>query len=581
MAEFQEVDTLTLPKEKEEISTPKILEKLNLQEVESSEGLPYKIYTFKNKEKQPVEVLFYSPNELPFIQKEFKDKNVTLLGDEPAWRSKEDWSGYKNKLEENQAENQQKMIITEARPKSLLETAQKLGIDLDNDLKDALINLEYRRITPKTNEMIDKIIAGNVINNQDELRTSNEHEGEALFLLSLQGDKNANEILEKKLSFINRIDKEKHEEELKYDENYKRYEDGEQIESLDSLVAVHCDDYPAVQGENGLEKISKFDATNWSVPRETFHFYLNGLVESHSGGHWEGNHYAMIAPLKEIIKLNGKPESLNTEDTFWEINPGETLKFPKDTVIVSPSILPEGKLIEGFESNDIKYKSSDFSKEDVSQLCQMIENQYGESGLKKFNETLITETLEKKIFTAYEGIEIDDKFIYLTQKQAHFIATDLAPKMEENNNFLNLLKGQSITESVKNILGQFKIDISERNINVFYKAIETEISGKIKKIAVDKKLEMMGYKDIPKRDYEHGNTNIIKLAKELKTSWHMHFHSKNRDIEDSLSLQGLFTSFLSSERMGKFNQYKASNFKDKLKEYSSKTRRMLYLSGLI
>ena len=216
MAEFQEVSTITtLEPKKEELSTEKILEKLDPQETKSSEGLSYKIYTFKDKGNQPVEVLFYSPNELPFIQEEFKDKNITLLSDEPAWRSEEDWFGYKNKLEENQAENQQKMIITEARPRFLLETAQKLGIELDSDLKDALVNLEYKKITPRANEIMDKIIAGNLIDDKVELITSSRHEGEALFLLSLQGNENANEILEKKISLINKKDKEGDEKELK------------------------------------------------------------------------------------------------------------------------------------------------------------------------------------------------------------------------------------------------------------------------------------------------------------------------------------------------------------------------------
>jgi hypothetical protein len=580
VAEFQEVSTIaTLEPKKEELSTQKILETLNPKEAKSLEDLSYKIYTFKNKENKPVEVLFYSPNELPFIQEEFKDKNITLLGDEPTWRSKDDWSKFKNKIEENnRTENRQnQMIIIEGRPKSLLEIAQRLGIDLDNELKDTLVNLEYKKITPKTNEMIDKIIAGNSINDRNEVKSSNQHEGEALFLLSLQGNNKANEILEKKLSAINKMDQEKHEKEIEVIKSFHGNE--EQIESLDSLVLVHCDDYPPIQSETGLEKISTFDATNWKMPRQTFHFYLNGLVESHSYGRWYKDRYVLISPLRETIKLNGKPKILNTNDTFWEVNPGESLKFPENAVTINPARLLEGQLIDGLDSNDIKYKFSDFTREDISEISWMVKEQYGEEKLKEFNDSLIEKGFNEKVFDfrpKYAKDE-DEGFLYFNNRDEYLLFYNNLLKLKEGNKLLEILKDKSIAESIKDILKQSNIEASEKNINIFFKPLEITIMNMIKKIAVDKKLEKMGYKDIPMRD-QWGTDGLKKLCKELEVNLSAHWFTESKDIEDK-ALDIL--SYFQKGGLRKVKEEKRKMIKEKFSNCSPELRRMLYLSGLI
>ncbi|MEM4097790.1 MAG: hypothetical protein QXS81_03800, partial [Candidatus Micrarchaeaceae archaeon] len=146
---------------------------------------------------------------------------------------------------------------------------------------------------------------------------------------------------------------------------------GQIVSSPDELVAVHVTQFLPAEGLNGKMVIpSLFDATLSEVPRmgivtsrftqrfekdiskakfvvdrNTIHFAINDTVKP-SGpftGDWDKMLVAVVAPLNDLIKLNGKPVSVQFGDTFFRTSPGEGLKLPDSTTIVRPPLTDSEK----------------------------------------------------------------------------------------------------------------------------------------------------------------------------------------------------------------------------------------------
>lgn len=135
-------------------STERVLSKLKPRQVEAAEGSVHTIYTFENKERKPVEILFFSPNELPLVKDEVEGKLVVINGNDPRWRSNEEWEDFSLgilRASENDNSTQQSyeqqveeavdsgrgILLVETGPEAVLETAEQLGIAIAS-LKEIL-----------------------------------------------------------------------------------------------------------------------------------------------------------------------------------------------------------------------------------------------------------------------------------------------------------------------------------------------------------------------------------------------------------------------------------------------------------
>lgn len=176
--------------------------------------------------------------------------------------------------------------------------------------------------------------------------TSND--AEALVAASLLGDERASELVEQRLKLY----------QEKYTQDAQKYkverdkvnagpialkEDYEAIPvelriGLDDLAAVHCTKYfPTFDGKLGKYRIKTlFDATKGARPRTTLHFTMNHAVEAHLYGSWADMQVVVVAPIKDMIAENGKPECMIVDDTYWNLNPGEDIILPDGTTILIP-----------------------------------------------------------------------------------------------------------------------------------------------------------------------------------------------------------------------------------------------------
>src|SRR5581483_8011450 len=99
-------------------------------------------------------------------------------------------------------------------PGDILSASDKLGIQLPTKTKEALESLANKRADRETDRLLDTIIAGNIIDDDGNFRKEDEsHEGEALFVLSLQGNNEAKEKLDKRLTVLQNTNGKRKEDE--------------------------------------------------------------------------------------------------------------------------------------------------------------------------------------------------------------------------------------------------------------------------------------------------------------------------------------------------------------------------------
>ncbi|MGC8651765.1 MAG: hypothetical protein ACP5UH_00730 [Candidatus Micrarchaeia archaeon] len=152
---------------------------------------------------------------------------------------------------------------------------------------------------------------------------------------------------------------------------------------LGELIAVHITQFYPSKGLDGSRVIvPTVDATLFDIPRDviitsaylqdflnrfgnkkpvlprnTIHFALNDAASGGGElfvGDWQRMPFAIIAPLSSLIKSNGKPYSVPSNDTFFRVSPGEGLKLPPDAIIVRPMTDKEKQ-----ESSDLFVQKGD------------------------------------------------------------------------------------------------------------------------------------------------------------------------------------------------------------------------------
>lgn len=581
------------------ISTEKTLAELKPRRVEAEEGNQHTIYTFETEDGKPVEILFYSPNELPLVREEIREKFVLINGEDPRWRTGEEWEEFSlgilnasaNSDLKERSYNQQAseiiasrkgILLVESSPEALLETAKQLGVDLERPLQEALFELENKKLTEAGLDVIDSVLAGNLIDDRGQFRGEDNHEGEALYLLSSIGNEEAKRVLDKKKEMIDEADRKRDEEEkVKFAEQRKKDEEkGQEALELESLVAVHATRYLPIQGEEGLEMTTTFEASDWEIPRDTIHFSLNHHVAPHMYGSWSDTPYAVISPLKEIMDANGKPAVLNTVDTFWEVGPGKRLKLPKNTAIVQPGDLPDGEIISGVETGDIRYKASGLEPKDVATLS----NELSDRGRDNLNRNLLRIIGDN--FSEYplgNQIKLSKEEMESLREIAGFFGSPL--------NVLVDLQGRAAEDVVRSVLSMAEIETTNEQRETIAEKIKRRMVATIKSVAVEKKVMDMGYEVKPGGMWAWGGswkvtyeTNTLGAQLEIPVMAHTD-HVSTRVLEEGIRGLGTLLDVKDTpqprKRLERFEKNKEHIREKYLPETSQDTRRMLYLSGLI
>lgn len=332
-----------------------VLDKLHPETFLDTEGSEHTMYTFKIKNDRSVKVVFYSPGELPFNSDILEGKQAFVLGrdhseEKNKARTKDQWNQFISNLRQNslssefpEPENDRlrekciddgnAVFFVESNPKNISRLYEYLGSVAATELEMA-----------RQNEMMDKIVAGKLIDEDGQIRFDRNTDGEALLLLDMMGDGEAEDVLENKRKKLGELQIERDQERME-DMRKRASLSIEQPLKIEDLVLVHLTKYEPEEVDGMYRIKSTYDASG--IPRNTIHFTLNHGVVSHGLGNWDSVDIGLITPLGSVLDKCGKPVNLNTVDSFWELSPGERLELPRDTRIVQPdsmNTLGEGEL---------------------------------------------------------------------------------------------------------------------------------------------------------------------------------------------------------------------------------------------
>lgn len=588
---------LIIPEVSKNISTKEILAKLNPEKFTDDDGNEHDLFTFRNRQGDEVRVVFYSREELPFNRVVVKDNQAVILGNEPKYRKKEEWQTFTKKVQEasqgyqttktrdqvvrDAIKENRALFFVENSPTSLIDIALWLGAD-GQDLREARQKSVNNNLTPRALEILDMAIAGKTIDDSGNVRSDKNSDGEALTILALLGDENANEILNKKMSVLKIMDENEREKQLdNLVKKSKRY-NNEPLQ-LNDLVAVHLTNYLPVSTKEGWQMNTTFDGSGWVDIKDTIHFALNHPVAGHDFNHWDSEPYAIVSPLDKMRDLNGPPTVLNTVDTFYEISPGTKLKLPKETRLVLPGVPQNGELFGEDTDNKFVYKNKGLTGQDVQKFI----NYYTDEGQSSIGDKLGGIISDSDIYGAGWG----DWSSAVITKEEH----DKLVGIMSNSNGKAVLKyftQTSFEEGVSNLFREAGIldKIPAYSRDKLIKQIQSYFVTNIKNLAIRTLINRMGYKDKSGGKWSWGDSwdatgAMLKLGVQMDVPVEAHSATTNSEVVEIFRAgvrSGLIAKLLGNQISPKeYRDLTNTNAKELLPELSQATRRMLYLIGAI
>lgn len=550
-------------------------------------GFGRRIYTYGGKT-----FAFRGREELP----KYPSLSVAtsrILGSRPAWVSDEDYQKYKNSLRGSPEAEVDHFLTT----KTLLGVVE-LALELKPEdpvlggLKDGVSKGSYDSTAL---EIIDDLIAANYVDNEAKgFIDEPDPDAEALVLLSLVGNVQAKEQLAKKKAFLKDTDQER----KKHKETEGKKVDAESLDPKE-LVCVHATSYLPQAGPNGeLYVKTKFDSTGRDIPRNTVHTSLNHKVEGHVYGSWEGTSYTIIAPFAKMMEVNGVPAMLNTVDTYWTRNPGESLTFPNATLIMPGKDEPTG--LYDSNGNIILYRSQDFDMSHFKQAVTGEIRRHGVYAIGSFNQIIFDPKTG-----LYKSRELLDKTWKLDELFKHFDDTFFGGNFALNeydrtalDQLLGLEDQFSVRDQVMNFIKAQSLEHAAKSPEEFTSAInqladamtaelDRYILGEASRVAVEEAIKQQGFS--VKRGGMWGwdaesdvASKTQALAEKLGINAGKHTNSANAALEYASS-DAFKTGLSDSKNIADFDwtKYRPEFSYRTLLELDDKTRRVFYESGLL
>ena len=158
-----------------------------------------------------------------------------------------------------------------------------------------------------------------------------------------------------------------------YEDKKKNY-----MSDINNWVCVHATYYMPRKNQNGQLYIpTTAMATNYEFPRATIHVTLNQVVCSHMYGNWDDAPFVILAPYNSVVEINGTPQQVATEDTWFIPNPDTGLVLPDNAFIVMPNddlLFSIGEKVATYKT----YNFTDAEKEMILSQMSYLDRYYYE-----------------------------------------------------------------------------------------------------------------------------------------------------------------------------------------------------------
>jgi hypothetical protein len=214
-------------------------------------------------------------------------------------------------------------------PQGLLEEAISGSSSIAKRIKlNAMLNnFKNNKIGKNETRLLDNMGSA-LVPNSDGLYNL---DGLAMVIRSLSGDKAASKIVNSRTSqLLDSIEKNKIN-------NYQTLPGGggKDIADPSKISAIHSTSHAITRDKDGNIILRPAGEYLSNTSRGSVHFSLEDTVKSHLYGQWANTNKKIVSPLADMMKNNGMPYNINSTDTWWMRNPGESLKI-SNAAVVSP-----------------------------------------------------------------------------------------------------------------------------------------------------------------------------------------------------------------------------------------------------
>ncbi|NLB11958.1 hypothetical protein GX830_01100 [Candidatus Dojkabacteria bacterium] len=375
--EDSEIESNDEGEQKNEVPIHELIqEELKPRFEKDNAGFYRKIYSLNGKT-----FAFKGREELPTYDT-MDNSKTTFLGEAPNWIGNQKFRKYERYIEntQNQTEATEHFVVNKT-VIGVLDLAIKMG-NTDERLPKMREEIARGEYSESSLALIDALLATNFMDYTGYSGKQN-NDGEAIVLLSLLGNSQAQAYVEDTVKIMQDLNKEKIIEKQNIE-----YKDALRVEDL---CAVHATRYSPKSERNGYSVRSTFDSTGGKLFRNTIHTSLNHKVSDHMLGQWGDAGYVLISPFQSMMKANGLPTLLNTVDTYWTVNPGETVQF-EDATLVKPAGSEIDTLFEEVGENLVLYKSEGYDIEDLKKLVSYSKS---DGSLEKFSKSISSKVSDK------------------------------------------------------------------------------------------------------------------------------------------------------------------------------------------
>lgn len=529
---------------------------------------------------------FRGKEELPKTETISNSKTL-LLGSDPIHINPESYQEYRKEIikVDEKAENLPTHYLATKDIQGVISLALELGAT-DPNMARLLNEVKSGTYSGRALDLIDKLVAVNCItddkNEWSEKLTSGD--AEAIVVLSLLGNDEANNYINSKLEQMRDLDvlrESKKEKGISVD--------------IEKQVCVHATRFKPILNGNIYEVKTTGDATNWEYVRNTVHVSLNHKVVSHMMGKWNTAPYVLISPMREVVQASGLPESDEEWDTWWVLNPGETLKFPNG-ILVEPGKMPFNTLYV------IGEKTSTFKGEDYT-IGDLLDTEKATGSnidlLRSFKSVFFANFSENEELKAFVDSNWDVEKLSQLLVDRYF-PNESYPDQRKGKSFTQIInyhvsewndvnafdqkfkasKSMPIANRVMDILNDLGVSQAFRGKKEYFeetlktlseyvtKDIESDIFSELSSLVVTQTVEKMGYKAT-------GGGNWPSTHNDSSYAWFTTGHYVAVDNAKKLGdTEGEITKV-----RGDFDWTKFDPTWHVLPEINAKTRRVMYASG--
>lgn len=208
------------------------------------------------------------------------------------------------------------------------------------------------------------------------------------------------------------------------------------MDNPENWVFVHATNYEPKNNEKGEMYIPP-TAMVTDLPRASVHGKLNAVVGANSAGSWDKAPFVVLAPFNDVVRLNGNPQEVSVDDTYFIPDPDTGLVLPKNAYLIKPD--PNADKLINFGEGVITYKTDNYTDKEIEEILALSEGDKclyekymnGDASDFQINHLL---GYDKKLMAAYDksenkklflrGLLEEDRFVILNK-----LLRDVAVKM--------------------------------------------------------------------------------------------------------------------------------------------------------